>query len=98
MHQDGLVHVSQLADRFVKDPREVVKAGDIVKVKVVEVDLTRKRIASDDEAAGSRERQPGDSTLGTGRWNRATPAPARRATDLAGRRVREVERVKVRAG
>ena len=38
VHQDGLVHVSQLADRFVKDPREVVKAGDIVKVKVVEVD------------------------------------------------------------
>ena len=45
VHQDGLVHVSQLADRFVKDPREVVKAGDIVKVKVVEVDLKRKRIA-----------------------------------------------------
>jgi protein Tex len=39
------VHVSQLADRFVKDPRDVVKAGQIVKVKVVEVDLKRKRIA-----------------------------------------------------
>ena len=45
VHQDGLVHVSQLADRFVKDPREVVKAGQIVKVKVVEVDLKRRRIA-----------------------------------------------------
>jgi uncharacterized protein len=45
VHQDGLVHVSQLADRFVKDPREVVKAGDIVTVRVVEVDLPRKRIA-----------------------------------------------------
>jgi protein Tex len=45
VHQDGLVHVSQLADRFVKDPREVVKAGDIVKVRVVEIDLARKRIA-----------------------------------------------------
>ena len=45
VHQDGLVHVSQLADRFVKDPRDVVKAGDIVKVRVVEVDLARKRIA-----------------------------------------------------
>src|SRR5262245_16195149 len=45
VHQDGLVHVSQLADRFVKDPREVVKAGDIVKVKVVDVDLKRRRIA-----------------------------------------------------
>jgi uncharacterized protein len=45
VHQDGLVHVSQLADRFVKDPREVVKAGDVVKVRVVEVDVARKRIA-----------------------------------------------------
>ncbi|HMC77087.1 MAG TPA: Tex family protein [Vicinamibacterales bacterium] len=45
VHQDGLVHVSQLADRFVKDPREVVKAGDIVKVRVMEIDLARKRIA-----------------------------------------------------
>ena len=45
VHQDGLVHVSQLADRFVKDPHEVVKAGDVVKVRVIEVDIPRKRIA-----------------------------------------------------
>jgi protein Tex len=45
VHQDGLVHVSQLADRFVKDPHEVVKAGDVVQVRVVEVDAPRKRIA-----------------------------------------------------
>jgi len=45
VHQDGLVHVSQLAHKFVKDAREVVKTGDIVKVRVVEVDLARKRIA-----------------------------------------------------
>lgn len=44
VHQDGLVHVSALADKFVKDPREVVKAGQVVKVKVLEVDLQRKRI------------------------------------------------------
>ncbi len=44
VHQDGLVHISQLADRFVKDPHEVVKAGDVVKVRVVEVDVARKRI------------------------------------------------------
>ena len=44
VHQDGLVHVSQLADKFVKDPHEVVKAGDVVKVRVVEVDIPRKRI------------------------------------------------------
>jgi uncharacterized protein len=45
VHQDGLVHVSQLADRFVKDPRDVVKAGQIVSVTVLEVDIPRKRIA-----------------------------------------------------
>lgn len=45
VHQDGLVHISALADRFVKDPHEVVKVGDVVKVKVLEVDIPRKRIA-----------------------------------------------------
>ena len=45
VHQDGLVHISQLADVFVKDPRDVVKAGQMVRVKVVEVDVVRKRIA-----------------------------------------------------
>jgi uncharacterized protein len=44
VHQDGLVHVSQLANRFVKDAHEVVKTGDIVKVRVLEVDLARGRI------------------------------------------------------
>ncbi|PRD44049.1 RNA-binding transcriptional accessory protein [Phyllobacterium phragmitis] len=67
VHQDGLVHVSQLADKFVKDPHEVVKAGDVVKVRVVEVDIPRKRIAltmrKDGEAPMPRgnnqaERQP----------------------------------------
>jgi uncharacterized protein len=45
VHQDGLVHISALAERFVKDPRDVVKAGDVVRVKVMEVDQPRKRIA-----------------------------------------------------
>jgi len=45
VHQDGLVHISQLAEKFIKDPRDVVKAGDVVKAKVVEVDLKRNRIA-----------------------------------------------------
>lgn len=66
VHQDGLVHVSALADRFVKDPHEVVKAGDVVKVRVVEVDVKRKRIAlsmrKDDAGAsrpaGGRAEQP----------------------------------------
>jgi uncharacterized protein len=44
VHQDGLVHISQIADRFVKDPHEIVKAGDVVKVRVTEVDVPRKRI------------------------------------------------------
>ncbi|WP_181700239.1 Tex family protein [Chthonobacter albigriseus] len=61
VHQDGLVHISQLADRFVKDPHEVVKAGDVVKVRVVEVDAKRKRIAlsmrKDDGAAPARTGQ-----------------------------------------
>jgi len=45
VHQDGLVHISSLTDKFVSDPREIVKAGDIVKVKVMEVDASRKRIS-----------------------------------------------------
>jgi protein Tex len=44
VHQDGLVHISALASRFIKDPREIVKTGDVVKVKVVEIDVVRKRI------------------------------------------------------
>jgi protein Tex len=61
VHQDGLVHVSQLADRFVKDPREVVKAGDIVKVKVIEIDTRRRRIALTmklEEGASAPARDP----------------------------------------
>lgn len=60
VHQDGLVHISCLANRFIKDPREVVKTGDIVKVKVLEVDAKRKRIALsmrlDDDADKSEKR------------------------------------------
>ena len=60
VHQDGLVHISSLTDRFVKDPREVVKAGDIVRVKVLEVDVPRKRISLTmrlDEKAGQPARK-----------------------------------------
>ncbi|MFO7593358.1 MAG: Tex family protein [Pseudomonadota bacterium] len=67
VHQDGLVHISAMSEKFVKDPREVVKAGDVVKVKVMEVDIPRKRIGlsmrmSDDPRNQSgevkRERRP----------------------------------------
>jgi uncharacterized protein len=63
VHQDGLVHISALADRFVKDPREVVKAGDIVRVKVMEVDAGRKRIGLSmrlTDKAGDRPSRGGD--------------------------------------
>jgi protein Tex len=59
VHQDGLVHISAMSKTFIKDPREVVKSGDIVKVKVLEVDVGRKRIALtlrlDDELGGGKE-------------------------------------------
>ncbi|WP_116110627.1 Tex family protein [Amycolatopsis ruanii] len=63
VHQDGLVHVSAMSKNFVKDPREVVKPGDIVKVKVLEVDIARKRISLtlrlDDEVGGGRAKPAG---------------------------------------
>ena len=65
VHQDGLVHVSALSEKFVKDPREVVKAGDIVKVKVMEVDIPRQRIGLSmrlsDEPGQVRGGRPGES-------------------------------------
>jgi uncharacterized protein len=65
VHQDGLVHISAIANRFVKDPHEVVKTGDIVKVKVMEVDVARKRIAlsmrMDDEVTPAHS----DTKIGT---------------------------------
>ncbi|MFN3495909.1 MAG: S1 RNA-binding domain-containing protein, partial [Hydrogenophaga sp.] len=72
VHQDGLVHVSQLANRFVNDAREVVKTGDIVKVKVMEVDVARKRIGLSmklDAEPGRRDRD-----AGAARGNRFEPA------------------------
>ena len=57
VHQDGLVHVSQLADKFVRDPHEVVKAGDVVKVRVVEVDVPRKRIGLTMKSSSAEARE-----------------------------------------
>jgi protein Tex len=82
VHQDGLVHISALADRYVKDPREVVKVGDIVTVKVLEVDVQRKRIALtrrlNDDAPAPRQ---GDSRppAGQGRGNEGRGGDARGA-------------------
>jgi uncharacterized protein len=72
VHQDGLVHISALADRFIKDPHSVVKAGDIVRVKVMQVDVPRKRIAlsmrlSDSAADYEEAAGGGGSRRGSGR-------------------------------
>ncbi|MER5821986.1 Tex family protein [Streptomyces mirabilis] len=76
VHQDGLVHVSAMSKTFVKDPRDVVKPGDIVKVKVLEVDIPRKRISLtlrlDDEAT------PSDQQGGGGRPQRGGRPPQQR--------------------
>ena len=60
VHQDGLVHISMLADHFVKDPHQVVKSGDLVKVKVLEVDIPRKRIALTMRLGEPVERRAGE--------------------------------------
>ena len=73
VHQDGLVHVSQLSHKFVKDAREVVKTGDIVKVKVMEVDVARKRIALSMKLGDAPTRRDGP------RDNRFEGAAAQRA-------------------
>jgi len=81
VHQDGLVHVSALSHTFVKDPRDAVKAGDIVKVKVMEVDLPRQRIGLsmrlDDEPGQARSGRPaGDSDNRSGSRDSRGPRPS----------------------
>ena len=98
VHQDGLVHISELADRFVKDPREVVKAGDVVKVRVKEVDVARKRIAL------TMKSGPSTGRAGTGARPRApssgprSSAPAAAAAVAAASRERARRRPAPRAG
>lgn len=83
VHQDGLIHISALSDKYVKDPREVVKAGDVVKVRVIEVDIPRKRIAltrrlDDSVPAPRASREERDAPRGGGRAdNRGHREPAR---------------------
>lgn len=78
VHQDGLVHVSQLADRFVKDPHEVVKAGDVVRVRVTEVDVPRGRI-------GLSMRKDGGETRGGAQAEGGKPGANPGAGDRGGR-------------
>jgi uncharacterized protein len=86
VHQDGLVHVSQLSHKFVNDAREVVKTGDVVKVKVLEVDAARKRISLTmklGEAGPRREGGRENKFEAAGRGQRHSPAP-RTDTAMAG--------------
>lgn len=91
VHQDGLVHVSELADRFVKDPREVVKAGDVVRVRVKDVDAARKRIALTMKS-GAIDTQASSAGAGASRGVSSSPpskrdrsaAPAKSRGDDAG--------------
>jgi uncharacterized protein len=96
VHQDGLVHISELSDKFVKDPREVVKAGDIVKVRVKDVDVARKRIAltmksgAIDRGAGPRQSSTPPPQRGSAPRPRQSPqAPAESAFAAALRRAQE---------
>lgn len=75
VHQDGLVHVSELSDRFVRDPREVVKVGDIVRVRVLDVDVARKRISL---SMRSREKAVRNVTLATDKRSNVTVRPNNR--------------------
>jgi uncharacterized protein len=79
VHQDGLVHISMMSERFVKDPRELVKAGAVVKVKVLEVDLQRRRIALTMRLADASPRgRPDAARQGTAERDRGR-APQRPA-------------------
>jgi uncharacterized protein len=71
VHQDGLIHVSQLSNRFVTDAREVVKTGDVVKVRVLEVDLSRQRISLSMKLDASGERSGDRSRGGANRYEQA---------------------------
>ncbi|WP_324020748.1 S1 RNA-binding domain-containing protein [Pantoea sp. JZ29] len=88
VHQDGLVHISSLSDKFVDDPHQVVKAGDIVKVKVMEVDLQRKRIALtmrlDEQPGEGHARSGKSSTAREERRPAANKGRARPASQPAG--------------
>lgn len=75
VHQDGLVHVSELSDRFVRDPREVVKVGDIVRVRVLDVDVARKRISL---SMRSREKAVRNVTPVTDKRSNVTVRPNNR--------------------
>ena len=87
VHQDGLVHISAMTDKYISDPREIVKTGDIVKVKVMEVDVARKRVSftmrlNDDintkpnQIRGNSDNNPRQSNRPSGKPQNKKPAAA----------------------
>jgi len=83
VHQDGLVHVSAMSKTFVKDPRDVVKPGDIVRVKVLDVDKARKRISLSlrlDDEAGSQAMKSGGAERGSSKRSFSAPQPGKAAS------------------
>jgi uncharacterized protein len=99
VHQDGLVHISELSDRFVKDPHEVVKAGDVVKVSVKDVDVGRKRIALTMKSGAIEQpahnigslsnSSPGSRHQSASSTSQNTPQPTENAFAAALRRAKE---------
>jgi uncharacterized protein len=75
VHQDGLVHVSQLSDRFIKEPSEAVKVGDKLKVRVLEVDLQRRRISLTAKSESAPRGQDAQGPRGSDRPNQGGPRP-----------------------
>ena len=92
VHQDGLVHVSQLADRFVKDPKDVVKVGDKLAVRVLDIDLARRRISLSARKEGGGKRRSDKSrgeTDGSNRRERSSDGEGYRNNPFAALRDRE---------
>ena len=87
VHQDGLVHISSLSEKFVEDPHQVVKTGDVVKVKVLEVDLSRKRISLTMKlgapVAAPTEKRGGRAPQRTGGMRKPQPQKATEQSAMA---------------
>jgi len=89
VHQDGLVHISEMSDKFIKDPREVVKAGDVVRVRVKEVEVARKRIAlsmkssnvAGGTVAGAHGNSPAQPANAGNRASTGSPRPISNAVE-----------------
>lgn len=95
VHQDGLVHISAMSKTFIKDPREVVKPGDIVKVKVLDFEVARKRISLTlrlDDEVGAKKDAPGMQRDNTRNTNRMTSSAPRKQESSSGGALAEAMR------